>query len=76
MRPFSSKKFTMNPNRTFTFKIPYRHRYTILRRYTKQQMKMVASRITFQQANIFLPAQFTNDFADRYAIFLKLFLFH
>ncbi len=74
-RSLGKKKFAMNPNRTFTLKIAYSHRYTKLRRHTQQHMKMVRGSIAFQQPNIFLSTQFTNDFADRFAIFLKLFLF-
>ena len=74
-RALGTKKFAMNPNRTFALKIAYRHGYTKLRRHTQQQMKVVRSRVAFQKPNIFLPAQFTNDFADRSAIFFKLFLF-
>jgi len=74
-RTFSPKKYTMNSNRTFAFKIPYRHRYTILRRNTQQHMKVIGGRIAFQQPNIFLSAQFTNNLADRFAMFFKVFLF-
>ena len=74
-RALGTKKFAMNPNRTLTLKIAYRHSYTKLRRHTQQQMKVVAGRIAFQKPNIFLSTQLSNDFADRFAIFFKLFLF-
>ena len=74
-RTLGTKKFAMNPNRTLTLKVAYRHSYTKLRRYTQQQMEVVAGRIAFQKPYFFLPTQLSNNFADRFAIFLKLFLF-
>ena len=72
-RTFSSKNYTMNSNSTFTLKVPYRHRYTILWRYAQQHMKVIGGSIAFQQHNFFLTAQFTNNLADRFAMFLKCF---
>ncbi len=70
-----TKKLAMNPNRTFALKIPYRHSYAKLRRHTEQHMKVITGSIAFQQTNIFLSTQLANNFADRFAIFFKLFLF-
>ena len=73
-RALGAKKFAMNPNRTFALKVAYRHSYAKFRRYAQQQMEVVAGRIAFQKPNIFLSTQLSNDFADRFAIFFKLFL--
>ncbi len=74
-RTFCFKKYTVNTNRTFAFKISYRYRYAVLWRNAQQHMNMVAGQITLQQRNSFLSAQFTNNLADRFAMFFKGFLF-
>ena len=74
-RTFCAKKHTMNTNRTFAFKVSYRHCYAILGSNAQQHMNVVAGQITLQQLNTFLSAQFTHNLADRCAMFFKVFLF-
>ena len=53
--------FPMNQNRTFAFKKTYPHRNTIPRWHTQKHMDIIRHAFAFQQLNILLTTQFSQN---------------